>query len=142
MTKTRLKYPLISIEVIGLNVRDNALLYITHLKKYCRQKKKLKRNKFKTKSFVKSLEKKMLDIERYMETFQESISKRFEKQENNFMNLTDKMKSFEVTQREYKKRLSSLEDHRNADENEDIELQKVKNFNYLLFFSFFYLHQF
>ena len=82
----------------------------------------------------------MLDIERYMETFQESISKRLEKQENNFKNLTDKMKSFEVTQREYKKRLSSLEDQRNADENEDIELQKVKNFNYLLFFSFFYLY--
>jgi hypothetical protein len=76
------------------------------------------------KIFVKSLEKKMLDIERYIETFQESISKRFEKQENNFKNLTDKMKSFEVTQREYKKRLSSLEDQRNADENEDIELQK------------------
>ncbi len=142
MTKTRLKFPLISIKVIGLNVRDNALLYITHLKKYCRQKKKLKRNKFKTKSFVKSLEKKMLDIERYMETFQESISKRFEKQENNFMNLTDKMKSFEVTQREYKKRLSRLEDQRNTDENENIELQQVKNLNCLLFFSLFDLHQF
>ena len=113
---------------------------IKNLKKYCEQKKKLKRNKFKTKSFVKSLEKKMLDIERYMETFQESISKRLEKQENNFKNLTDKVKSFEVTQREYKKRLSCLENRRNPEENEDIELQQVNNFNHLLFFSFFELH--
>ncbi len=81
----------------------------------------------------------MLDIERYMEPFKESISKRFDKQEENFKN---KMKSFEVTQREYKKRLSRLEDRRNTDENEDIELQQVINFNYLLFFSFFDLHQF
>jgi len=74
-----------------------------------------------------------------MEPFKESISKRFDKQEENFKN---KMKSFEVTQREYKKRLSRLEDRRNTDENEDIELQQVINFNYLLFFSFFDLHQF
>ena len=114
------------------------MLYFTSLilKNTVNRKKKFKRNKFKTKSFVKSLEKKMLDIERYMETFQESISKRFEKQENNFKNLTDKMKSFEVTQREYKKRLSRLEDQRNEDENEDIELQKVKNFNYFYFSHF------
>jgi len=81
----------------------------------------------------------MLDMEKYMESFKESISKRFEKQEENFSN---KMKSFEVTLREYKKRLSCLEDRRNTDTNEDIELQQVKNFNYSLFFSFFYLNQF
>ena len=92
--------------------------------------------------FRQRLEKKILDMEKYMESFKESISKRFEKQEENFENLTDKVKSFEVTQREYKKRLSRLEDRRNTDENEDIELQQVKNFNYLLFFSFFDLHQF
>jgi hypothetical protein len=83
----------------------------------------------------------MLDIESYMESFKESISKRFEKQEENFENLTDKVKSFEVTQREYKKLSSRSENRRNADENEDIELQQVKNFHYFLFFSFFVLHQ-
>jgi hypothetical protein len=81
----------------------------------------------------------MLDIESYMEPFKKSISKRFDKQEENLKN---KMKSFEVTQREYKKRLSRLEDRRNTDENKDIELQQVINFNYLLSFSFFYFHKF
>ena len=84
----------------------------------------------------------MLDIERYMESFKESISKRFEKQENNFMNLTDKVNNFEVTQRDYKKRLSRLEDQSYTDDNEYIELQQVKNFYYLLFFSFFDMNQF
>ena len=91
----------------------------------------------------------MLDIEKYMESFKESNSKRFEKQEENFKNLTDKVKNLEVTQREYKeenfrnlndkvkiyevtqkeytKRLSRLEDQINMDENDDIELQQVKN---------------
>ena len=80
--------------------------------------------------FRQSLEKKMLDMEKYMESFKESISKRFEKQEENFKNIVDKVKSFEVTQ---KQRLSRLEDQRNTDENEDIELQQVKNLNYSLF---------
>jgi len=84
----------------------------------------------------------MLDIERYVESFKESISKRLDKQEENFESLTNKVKSLEVTQREYKKRLSSLEDQRNNDENEDIELQHVKNSNFSLFFSFFDLYQF
>ena len=79
----------------------------------------------------------MNDIERYMESFKESISNRFEKQEENFKSLTNKVKSFELTQREYKKRLSRLEGgRRNTDENEDIELQQVKNFN-LSYFSHF-----
>jgi predicted RNase H-like nuclease (RuvC/YqgF family) len=80
----------------------------------------------------------MLDIEKHME----SISKRFEKHENNFKNLTDKIKSFEVTQREYKKRLSRLEDRSNTDENENNKLQQVKNLYFSLFFSFFDLYQF
>ena len=84
----------------------------------------------------------MLDIERYMESFKESISKRFEKQENNFKNLVDKVNNFEVTQRDYKKRLSRLEDQSYTDDNEYIELQQVKNFYYLLFFSFFDMNQF
>jgi len=58
----------------------------------------------------------MLDIERYMESFKESISKRFEKQEENFKN------------------------QRNTDENEDIEQQHVINLNFSLFFSFFVMH--
>jgi len=77
-----------------------------------------------------------------MESFKESISKRFEKQENNFKNLVDKVNNFEVTQRDYKKRLSRLEDQSYTDDNEYIELQQVKNFNYLLFFSFFDMNQF
>ena len=39
----------------------------------------------------------------------------------------NKLKRFEVTQREYKKRLNRLEDQRNTDKNRDIELQQVKN---------------
>jgi hypothetical protein len=54
----------------------------------------------------------MLDIEKYMESFKESNSKRFEKQEENFRILTDKVKSFDVSQREYKKRLSRLENQK------------------------------
>jgi hypothetical protein len=81
----------------------------------------------------------MLEVEKYMESFKESISKKFEKQEDNFMN---KLKRFEVTQREYKKRLNRLEDQRNTDENEDIELQQVKNLNFSLLCSFFVLQQF
>ena len=69
----------------------------------------------------------MLEKEKYMET----IAKRFEKQENNFKNLIDKVKSLEVMQRENKestsKRLSHLEDQINMDKNDDIELQQVKN---------------
>ena len=81
----------------------------------------------------------MLEMEKYMESFTEAISKRFEKQEENFKNLTDKVKSLDVTQREYKDRLRRLEDRRNADENDDIELQQVKSLYFSLFFD---LHQF
>ena len=66
-----------------------------------------------------------------MESFKESNSKTFEKQENNFKNLTDKFKSLEVMQRENKestsKRFCRLEDQINMDENDVIELQQVKN---------------
>ena len=81
----------------------------------------------------------MLEMEKYMESFTEAISKRFEKQEENFKNHTDKVKSLDVTQREYKDRLRRLEDRRNADENDDIELQQVKSLYFSLFFD---LHQF
>jgi len=80
---------------------------------------------------VKSLEKKMLEVERNLESFKETITKRFEKQEENFKNIVNKVKSFEVTQREYKNRLSRLEDTRNTDENKDIELKYVKNFLFI-----------
>ena len=66
----------------------------------------------------------MLEIEKYIESFKETIAKRFEKQENNFKNLIDKVKSLEVMQREYKestsKRLSHLEDQINMDKNDDM----------------------
>ena len=84
----------------------------------------------------------MLDIEKYMESFKESNSKRFEKQEENFRILTDKVKSFEVSQREYKKRLSRLENQKNTDENENIELQQVRNLNFMLFSPFLDLYPF
>ena len=70
----------------------------------------------------------MLDIEKYMESFKESISKRFEKQEENFRNLAGKMKRFEVTQIENKKR---LKDGRNLNKIED--RQQVKNFIFIIF---------
>ena len=92
--------------------------------------------------FRQRLEKKILDMEKYMESFKESISKRFENQEENFKNIVDKMKSFEVSQREYKKRLSRLEDRSNTDENENNKLQQVKNLYFSLYFSFFDLYQF
>jgi len=57
----------------------------------------------------------MLHMEKYMESYNESIYKRFDKQEENFKNLTDKVESFEVTQIEYNARLSSLENRRNMD---------------------------
>jgi len=92
--------------------------------------------------FRQRLEKKILDMEKYMESFKESISKRFENQEENFKNIVDKMKSFEVTQREYKKLSNRLEDRGKTDGNEGIELQQVTYLNFSLFFSFFDLFLF
>ena len=75
----------------------------------------------------------MFDIEHYMELFKESISKRLERHENNFKDLVNKVKSIEVTQNEYKQRLRRLEDGRNQSENEDIELQHVKDILFVIF---------
>ncbi len=77
----------------------------------------------------------MHGIVKYMGSFKESISKRFERQEEEIKSLADKIKSFEYTQREYKKRLTHLEDQRDTNENEDFELQPVKSF-FVLFFNF------
>jgi len=77
----------------------------------------------------------MLEVEKYMGSFKDSITKRFEKQDKEFKSLSDKIKSFEYTQREYKKRLTHLEDKRDTYENEDFELQPVKSF-FVLFFNF------
>ncbi len=41
----------------------------------------------------------MLEIENFMESFKESITKRLDRCEVNFKNLVDTMKSFEVTHR-------------------------------------------
>ena len=72
----------------------------------------------------------MFDIETYMESFKDTITIRLERHENNFKDLVNKVKSIEVTQNEYKQRLRRLEDGRNQSENEDIELQHVKNSNF------------
>jgi hypothetical protein len=81
----------------------------------------------------------MLDMEKYMESFKESISVRFEKQEENFKKFTDKVENFEVTHRE---RLSRLEERINEGENENVELQQVRNLNFMLFSPFLDLHPF
>ena len=77
-----------------------------------------------------------------MESFKESISVRFEKQEENFKKFTDKVENFEITHREYSERLSRLEERRNEGENENVELQQVRNLNFMLFSPFLYLHPF
>ena len=85
----------------------------------------------------------MFDIEKYMESFKESLSKRFERHEDNFKNLAGKMQSFEVTQSDHKKRLVRLENKKNLGENEDIRFQHVKFFYlvFLLFFICFYFYE-
>ena len=75
----------------------------------------------------------MFDIEHYMESFKETITIRLERHENNFKDLVNKVKSIEVTQNEYKQRLRRLEDGRNQSENEDIELQHVKDILFVIF---------
>ena len=77
-----------------------------------------------------------------MESFKESISVRFEKQEENFKKFTDKVENFEVTHREYSERLSRLEERRNEGENENVELQQVRNLNFMLFSPFLDLYPF
>ena len=86
----------------------------------------------------------MLDMEKYIESFKESISVRFEKQEENFKKFTDKVENFEVTHREYSERLSRLEEWINEgeNENENVELQQVRNLNFMLFSPFLDLHLF
>ena len=81
-------------------------------------------------------------MEKYMESFKESISVRFEKQEENFKKFTDKVENFEITHREYSERLSRLEERRNEGENENVELQQVRNLNFMLFSPFLDLHLF
>jgi hypothetical protein len=76
----------------------------------------------------------MLDIEKYTETFKESVSKRLDGHEDKFKNLAAKIKFFEETQREYKKRLSCLEDGKYPNKDEYIELQNVKNFQFVFIF--------
>ena len=77
----------------------------------------------------------MSDIEKYVGSLKESISKRFDKHEDNFKILFDRVKSIEATQNEYKKRSRDLtqkavktEEERNHDEKKNIELQNVSNF--------------
>jgi hypothetical protein len=77
-----------------------------------------------------------------MESFKESISKRLDGHEDNFKNITDVTQiEYEVTQIEYKKCLNRLEDGRDPDKNDVIELQNVNNL-YYLYFSYFNLFLF
>ena len=70
----------------------------------------------------------MLDVESYIESFKQSISKRFERQD-------EKFHSIEVNQSECKKRLRNLEEAKaRLDENEEIELQNVRNILIGIFF--------
>ena len=90
----------------------------------------------KKKFYIKSINQKMFDIEKNMDSFKESINKSLERLERNegiFNNLVDKVQSIEVTQNEYKKRLRRLEDRRIQGENDDIELQQVKSILFLIF---------
>ena len=70
-----------------------------------------------------------------MESFKESISKRLDGHEDKFKNLAAK------TQKEYKKCLNRLENGRDPDKNDVIELQNVNNL-YYLYFSYFNLFLF
>jgi len=44
----------------------------------------------------------MIDIENFMESFKKFISKKLDRHEDHFKNIADRMKSFEVTQKESK----------------------------------------
>jgi len=69
----------------------------------------------------------MIDVEKYIDSLTQSISKRFERHEEKFQGI-------EVSQREIKEQLIDLELARGrSDENRDIEMQQVKN---IFFFNF------
>ncbi len=68
----------------------------------------------------------MVDTEKDMELFKETVFKRLERHENNFRNLVEKVKGIEVSQSEHKRRLRGLEDGRTRGDSENVELQQVK----------------
>jgi hypothetical protein len=57
----------------------------------------------------------------------DSISQTLERHEDNLHNLFKKVKDIEAAQSEYKKHLQDFENGRSRNENENIELQHVKN---------------
>jgi hypothetical protein len=66
-----------------------------------------------------------------MDTFN-SLSNRLEKHEGNFNNLVDKVKNLEITQSEQIRRIKHLEDSKNQSENQNIELQHVRSFLFVV----------
>jgi hypothetical protein len=68
----------------------------------------------------------MIDTEKDMELFKETVFKRLERHENNFRNLVEKVKGIEVSQSEHKRRLRGLEDVRTQGDSENVELRKVR----------------
>ena len=71
----------------------------------------------------------MLEVEGYMESFKQSISKRFERYDERFH-------SFEVSQSECQRRLRDLERAKSRTmKDKDIELQKVKNILFRILFT-------
>ena len=55
----------------------------------------------------------MLDIQKCMNLFKESLSKRLERHEDNWKNLIDKIKAIEELLSEYKNRFRRLENWKN-----------------------------
>ena len=73
----------------------------------------------------------MLEVEGYMESFKQSISKRLERYE-------EKLYGIETSQSECKRRLRNLEMARNrSDKNGEIELQHVNDYFFNFIFNFF-----
>ncbi len=65
----------------------------------------------------------------------DSISKTLERHEDNLHNLFKKVKDIEVAQSEYKRHLQDFENGRSRNQNENIELQHVKNILFAIWFA-------
>ena len=68
---------------------------------------------------------KMVDVEKYMESFKDTIYKRLQRHEDNFQDLVLKVQSLEAIKNEYKRSLRHLEDDGDPLENNTFGLQDV-----------------
>ena len=76
----------------------------------------------------------MINVEEYIESFKQ-ISKDFQKISKSFERYEDKFNDIEVFKSEIKKKVRDLELVRGrSDENQDIELQQVKNISSIVRF--------